>query len=476
MPSPPAADKIKLISSRRSTLDENKMCSQAVEPDPELLSLLQHPPPNINAIKANNLDEKGLKNIVRARKKFFKATQQIEKAISLLDSEMVLMSRMIYKQRNQFRNDHGFKSLQTTRKSVEKCLQNYPRLATQTLLNLLPQDCYCSVHLPDMCLPQHLGLLTWVFKHSLHRVVHCCYLLTSQALSRLQLGHIWHVAVLRLAVASRVWSLCTGMSKHVAQVLFALQTLSIEIPVGRRLYSPAVLDKIFIDDQNEYLSKEQITYMSQIASQLTKVENEFFDFGVKIERPDISIKKEVATILVNDEKKPKIKIENNTFDSVKIERVDASNVNGKAIEMIDLIDMKDSVKKEIDASKVNETEINDVDLTDCVDGQIVTRDVKSNGIKVEKLKHTWDKKNKDNICVDVSFVKDLHTLEELKSFIDEESKQRKLSRKQSRTRRLGKEDWKKLKTNLISSFKPNLPNKSIKQSRKLIRQALLAEH
>ena len=62
-----------------SLFSENKMCSQAVEPDPELLALLQHPPPNINAIKANNLDEKGLKNIVRARKKFFKATQQIEK-------------------------------------------------------------------------------------------------------------------------------------------------------------------------------------------------------------------------------------------------------------------------------------------------------------------------------------------------------------------------------------------------------------
>jgi hypothetical protein len=403
------------------------MCSHTAEPDPQLLSLLEDAPPSVNAIKVNNLDEGCLKNIVKARMKLLKAIQHIEKAISLLESEMALISRMIYRQRNQFRNDHGFKSVQTTKKSVEKCLQNYPRSSTKTLLNLLPQVCYNSVHLPDVSLTQYSALHIWLFKHSLNRVVHCCHLVTTQALSRFQLGHIWYVGALRLAIASRVWSLCIDMKKHVDEVLSALHTLSINIPVGTGLYSPEILNKIFITDQSEPLSEEEITFMSEIA---TKVENESFDMGVKIERPELSIKKENS------------KTSNTSYDDVKIEKI-----NKEANEVIDL-EMED-----------------------------YKNHVKSNNIKVEKPKDILPVKRKKNeVNVDISFIKNLHTFGELKCFIDEESKHRKISRKESRTRKLGQEDWKKLKANLISSFKPNLPNKSIKLSRKLIRQALLGEN
>jgi len=416
------------------------MCSHAAEPDLQLLSLLEDAPPSVNAIKVNNLDEGCLKNIVKARMKLLKAIQHIEKAISLLESEMALISRMIYRQRNQFRNDHGFKSVQTTKKSVEKCLQNYPRSSTKTLLNLLPQVCYNSVHLPDVSLTQYSALHIWLFKHSLNRVVHCCHLVTTQALSRFQLGHIWYVGALRLAIASRVWSLCIDMKKHVDEVLSALHTLSINIPVGTGLYSPEILYKIFITDQSEPLSEEEITFMSEIA---TKVENESFDMGVKIERPELASisKKEDSKTSNVLKKKPKIKVENNSFDNVKIEKI-----NEEANEVIDL-EMEDNKNH-----------------------------IKSN-IKVEKPKDILPvKKKKNEVNVDISFIKNLHTFEELKCFIDEESKQRKISRRESRTRKLGQEDWKKLKTNLISSFKPNLPNKSIKLSRKLIRQALLGEN
>merc|ERR1712200_128146 len=206
---------------------------------------------------------------------------------------------------------------------------------------------------------------------------------------------------------------------------------SINIPVGTGLYSPEILYKIFITDQSEPLSEEEITFMSEIA---TTVENESFDMVVKIERPELAIKKEdskTSNVLI---KKPKIKVENTSYDDVKIEKI-----NKEANEVIDL-EMEDDKNH-----------------------------VKSNNIKVEKPKDKHDKKKKNEVDIDISFIKNLHTFEE-------ESKQRKISRKESRTRKLGQEDWKKLKTNLISSFKPNLPNKSIKLSRKLIGQALLGEH
>merc|ERR1712200_317054 len=102
---------------------------------------------------------------------------------------------------------------------------------------------------------------------------------------------------------------------------------SINIPVGTGLYSPEILYKIFITDQSEPLSEEEITFMSEIA---TKVENESSDMGVKIERPELAIKKEdskTSNVLI---KKPKIKVEN-TYDDVKIEKI-----NKEANEVIDL--------------------------------------------------------------------------------------------------------------------------------------------
>ena len=122
--------------------------------------------------------------------------------------------------------------------------------------------------------------------------------------------------------------------------------------------------------------------MSEIA---TKVENESFDMGVKIERPELGIKKENSKTSIT------------SYDDVKIEKI-----NKEANEVIDL-EMEDDKNH-----------------------------VKSNNIKVEKPKDKHDKKKKNEVDIDICFIKNLHTFEELKCFIEEESKQRKISRKESR--------------------------------------------
>jgi len=67
---------------------------------------------------------------------------------------------------------------------------------------------------------------------------------------------------------------------------------------------------------------------------------------------------------------------------------------------------------------------------------------------------------------------DIHSFEDLKEFLSKETVKRKVCRKLSLTRSLNQEDWKKLKKSLLENFNHKIPNKSLKLSRKSIRDAL----
>ena len=77
--------------------------------------------------------------------------------------------------------------------------------------------------------------------------------------------------------------------------------------------------------------------------------------------------------------------------------------------------------------------------------------------------------------VDFEFLARIHSLQDLNDFFEEESKQRKSNRKSSRTRKLSQDEWKALKKQVLDNFKPKLPNKSIKASRKLIKSAIMGK-
>merc|ERR1712029_789368 len=67
---------------------------------------------------------------------------------------------------------------------------------------------------------------------------------------------------------------------------------------------------------------------------------------------------------------------------------------------------------------------------------------------------------------------EIHSLNDLKAFIEKETEVRKTTKKTSFTRKLNQEQWKALKKEVLKSWNPSLPNKSIKLSRKIIRNAL----
>jgi len=67
---------------------------------------------------------------------------------------------------------------------------------------------------------------------------------------------------------------------------------------------------------------------------------------------------------------------------------------------------------------------------------------------------------------------EIHSLNDLKAFIEKETEVRKTAKKTSFTRKLNQEQWKALKKEVLKSWNPSLPNKSIKLCRKIIRNAL----
>ena len=67
---------------------------------------------------------------------------------------------------------------------------------------------------------------------------------------------------------------------------------------------------------------------------------------------------------------------------------------------------------------------------------------------------------------------DIHSIEEFKKFLSEESDLRKTSKKKSFTRKLSQEQWKALKKEILSNLNPVIPNKSVKLCRKIIRNSI----
>lgn len=67
---------------------------------------------------------------------------------------------------------------------------------------------------------------------------------------------------------------------------------------------------------------------------------------------------------------------------------------------------------------------------------------------------------------------DLHSLDQLGAFLKQESKMRKVMRKNCITAKLRQEEWKAVKTEVLKSMNERVPNKSIKLCRKILRKAI----
>merc|ERR1712192_57379 len=67
---------------------------------------------------------------------------------------------------------------------------------------------------------------------------------------------------------------------------------------------------------------------------------------------------------------------------------------------------------------------------------------------------------------------DLHSLDQLRAFLKQETQMRKVSKKTCTTAKLKQEEWKNLKVEVFKAMNEKIPNKSLKLCRKILRKAL----
>jgi len=79
--------------------------------------------------------------------------------------------------------------------------------------------------------------------------------------------------------------------------------------------------------------------------------------------------------------------------------------------------------------------------------------------------------SKPLICL--KFLANLHSLQDLQVFLDEETAKRKREKKSCVSKKLDQTEWKALKKEVLKAFNQKLPNKSIKLCRKKIANALV---
>ena len=68
---------------------------------------------------------------------------------------------------------------------------------------------------------------------------------------------------------------------------------------------------------------------------------------------------------------------------------------------------------------------------------------------------------------------DFHTLDQLREFLKQETKMRKIAKKSCATSKLKQEEWKRLRAEVMGAINEKTPNKSLKRCRKMLRMALL---
>lgn len=68
---------------------------------------------------------------------------------------------------------------------------------------------------------------------------------------------------------------------------------------------------------------------------------------------------------------------------------------------------------------------------------------------------------------------DFHSFDQLRTFLKQETKMRKVSKKTCITAKLKQEEWKNLKMEVLKAMNESVPNKSLKLCRKILRKALI---
>ena len=357
----------------------NKFCTHRSMdfPDPYLVEVLAAPP--MNTLLASSVSDEQARTLARERWRAKDALVEMREDLCVLGQELKLLSQVLYKIHNRFRNDKGYKDLRMLEKSVRR-LQglDFPRVV-EGFLSFLLTDTAAPAALPSAAMGRHAALQLYGAAALSARVLTLAAGGALLAVQRLNLGHFWGVAAHQLGMVGRVWVVGRSLLATLHRIFPALLAIIRLLP-GPAADLPATLDTFLPEDMVEALARQEGVVEEQVQERSVSLDS-FLDLGVPVRRV-----------------------------------------------------------KEFEAQSTKERS-----------------STNSSDNKSEKVKDA---------------LSDIHSLEELRTFLGTESKSRKVSRKTCFTASLKQDVWKKTKSDVLKAFNEKTPNKSMKQCRAMLRGAV----
>jgi len=332
-------------------------------------------------VSCPNVTTEQMKTVIKWRTRIRMVITELKDGLLQLEEELKLLTTLLYKNHNRFRNDKGYKTLRMLEKSCLRLCDNDLTNSVTDFLSFIPDSSASN----NLCLPT-LSMCQYVLHNvhnsaqNLHRTEVLCRKSGLLNIQRLNLGHFWGVGAVHLAVIGRLWILSRNILVKYHHIYHNLHNICQYLPGSAlNIVLPENLLHLIPEDIRSSLDKTEAS--KDVPDNVVTVED-FLDLGEPIKRKDI------APIVVDiPEKKPKIEV-------------------SKASDL----------KKDVLSS--------------------------------------------------------IHSLDDLKDFLQKETEVRKTAKKTAFTRKLSQDQWKKLKKEVTDNINPSLPNKSIKNCRKLIRNAL----
>jgi hypothetical protein len=412
--------------------------------DTSIFDKLRDPPPSNTNILCPGFCQANLRDIIRGVSLIKPKLGVCDKDLETFKFELKLLSQILYKNHNRFRNDKGYKDARMLEKSANKFVNHNFVRPVSNFLNLIPSSASVSikVYLPPVTVAEY-SLLQLLGAGALLSRIETCAKNTGQLLlQRLNLGHFWNVAAYELAVISRLWAVARHILTCVNDVYKIIANVSKHFPdknlSGPKSALPKSLDQYLPEDEIKPSLKSaaessvsklgSISLVSENNSNDQLVAKSCYDLGVPVKRNEL----------------------------MNPPSASSSSIVGPSKEVvnIDTLTSKNRKRKKAMKNAVLPNVLSPVDnVSKCVTkaGKEVAN---NNDGKLKKV------------------LKEIRCLDALKLFLNSESSARKTSRKTSISRKLDQESWKKLKREVLQNINTNKPNKSLKMGKMLIKSHL----
>lgn len=125
-------------------------------------------------------------------------------SMDILNIEAALLSRLIYRMKNKFRSDKGFKSME----KVKRALINYLNMAIIKDYTSLKSYIHVEsevITLPSRQLLEYVLVRTQGFAKLLERLEQITRCSANFLKMRIKLGHAWSISLIAYATISRIW-------------------------------------------------------------------------------------------------------------------------------------------------------------------------------------------------------------------------------------------------------------------------------